>query len=90
MLIEEDATNLSGGERNRIILARTLLKNSKVIIIDEGTSQMNVKLERHILKNIFEHFKDRTIIVITHRIDNSDLFDKIIALDEKRKMEVLM
>jgi ABC-type bacteriocin/lantibiotic exporter with double-glycine peptidase domain len=90
MLIEEDATNLSGGERNRIILARTLLKNSKVIIIDEGTSQMNVKLERHILKNIFENFKDRTIIIITHRIDNSDLFDKIIALDEKRKMEVLM
>ena len=81
MMIEENGFNISGGEKQRIILARTLLKSFKVLIIDEGTNQMDINLERKILKNIIKFYKSKTIIFITHRIDNIDLFDHLIELD---------
>lgn len=81
MLIEENGFNLSGGEKQRIVLARTLLKNFEILIIDEGLSQVDVNLERKILKNIFEEFSDKTIIMISHRLDNLDLFDNLVRLE---------
>ena len=79
MLIEENGFNLSGGEKQRIVLARALLKKFNILIIDEGLSEVDVNMERNILKNIFEKFSDKTIIVISHRIDNLDLFDNLIS-----------
>ena len=81
MLIEENGFNLSGGEKQRIVLARTLLKNFEILIIDEGLSQVDVNLERKILKNIFKYFKDKTIIMISHRLDNLDLFDNLVRVE---------
>lgn len=81
MFIEENGFNLSGGERQKIILARTLMKKFNVLIIDEGTNQIDIESERKILNNIFSKFKDKTIIVISHRLDNSDLFDKVIKMN---------
>ena len=81
MLIEENGFNLSGGEKQRIVLARALLKNFEILIIDEGLSQVDVNLERKILKNIFSAFKDKTIIMISHRLDNLDLFDELIKFE---------
>lgn len=81
MLIEENGFNLSGGERQRIVLARSLLKNFEILIIDEGLSQVDISLERKILKNIFKYFKDKTIIMISHRLDNLDLFDNLIKIE---------
>lgn len=81
MLIEENGFNLSGGERQRIVLARTLLKNFKILIIDEGLSQVDIDLERKIIKNIFKYYKDKTIIVISHRLDNLDLFDNLVEIE---------
>ena len=81
MMIEENGFNLSGGEKQRIILARALLKKFNILIIDEGLSQVDVKMERKILKNIFDKFKDKTIIFISHRLDNLDLFDNLIKIE---------
>ena len=81
-LIEENGFNLSGGEKQRIILARALLNKSKIILIDEGTNQLDVSLERVILKNIFEKHKNKTIIVISHRMNNLDLFNHLIRLEK--------
>lgn len=81
MLIEENGYSLSGGQRQRIILARALLKNFKILIIDEGLSQMDINLERKILKNIFQKHKNKMIIVISHRLDNMDLYDRVIEID---------
>ena len=81
-LIEENGFNLSGGEKQRIILARALLNESKIILIDEGTNQLDVSLERVILKNIFEKHKNKTIIVISHRMNNLDLFNHLIRLEK--------
>ena len=81
MLIEENGFNLSGGERQRIMLARALLRNFNILIIDEGLNQVDVSLERKILKNLFNYFKDKIIIVISHRLDNLDLFDSLIKFE---------
>ncbi len=80
MLIEENGYNLSGGQRQRIILARALLKNFEFLIIDEGLSQMDINLERKILKNLFKMYENKMIIVISHRLDNMDLYDRVIEL----------
>ena len=82
MLIEENGFNLSGGERKRIILARTLMKNFDIIIIDEALNQVDIKMERRILKNIFLAFPLKTIIFISHRLNNCDMFNHIIELKE--------
>ena len=91
MPIEENGTNLSGGERQRIILARSLLKPAKIILIDEGLNQIDINLERKILKNIFNYYNDKTFIIISHRKSNYDLYQKHYCLvdgkikDDKRR-----
>lgn len=81
MLLEENGFNISGGERQRIILARALLKDSNVYILDETLSQVDIEKEREILIKLFKYLKGKTIIYISHRFDNSDLFDKIINME---------
>ena len=84
MLLEENGFNLSGGERQRIILARSLIRNFEVLIIDEGLNQIDVSLERKILKNILNKYKDKTIIIISHRLENMDLFNRIIEFSNHK------
>lgn len=80
-LVEENGANLSGGERQRIILARSFLKESNYLFIDEGLNEIDINLERKILKNIFLYYRNKTIIIISHRTDNMDLFDNVIYLE---------
>ena len=81
-MVEENGFNFSGGERQRIILARSVLKKSSIYIFDEALSQIDVVKERDILINIFKYLKDKTIIVISHRFDNKDLFERIIRIEK--------
>ncbi len=78
-LLEENGHNLSGGERQKILLARALLRNTDFIILDETTSEIDVETERKILKNIKTEYK-KTIIFISHRDSNIDLFNKKVQL----------
>lgn len=80
--IEENGINISGGEKQRIILARTLLRNFSILLIDEGLNQMDVDLERRILKRIFKKYRNKTIIIVSHRLENIDLYDKTINLEK--------
>lgn len=82
MLIEENGFNLSGGEKQRIVLARTLLRHFDILIIDEGLNQVDINLERKILKNVFKYYQDKTIIVVSHRLDNLDLFDNLVEIED--------
>ncbi len=81
MLIEENGFNLSGGQMQRIVLAMALLKQAQIILIDEGLSQIDVSLERKILMNIFSEFSNKTFIIISHRMENLDLYDRFIKLE---------
>ena len=87
MLIEENGFNLSGGEAQRIVLARALLHIKDYLLIDEGLSEVDINLERRILKKIFKEYKDKTIIYVSHRKDNLDLFDKLIELDKNNEIK---
>ena len=78
--IEEGGINLSGGQRQRIILARSLLKDSNIIMIDEGLNQVDIKLEREILNNMFNYFYNKTFIIVSHRHNNIDLYDRVIKM----------
>ena len=81
MLIEENGFNISGGQKQRIVLARALMQKFNILLIDEGLNQVDINLERKILKNMFEKFKDKTIIIISHRLENMDLFDQVVELN---------
>lgn len=74
-ILEENGHNLSGGDRQKILLARTLVRNIDYIILDETTSEIDIKSERKILERIFTEYK-KTIILISHRDSNEDLFTK--------------
>ena len=87
--LEENGANISGGQRQRIILARALLKKSKIILIDEGLNEIDINLERKILKNIFEKYQDKIIIIVSHRLNNIDLYDRVIKLENGITTDVI-
>ena len=82
-LIEEGGFNISGGERERIILARALLKDSNYIFIDEALSEVNYNLERKIIQNVLDAYKDKTIIYISHKDKIKELFRKIYNVERR-------
>ena len=75
-MIEDNGFNISGGEKQKIILARSLLKNSNYLILDEALSEVDVYEEIDIIKKILDKYKDKTIIYVTHKDGLSNLFDK--------------
>lgn len=82
MIIEENGFNISGGQKQRIVLGRALLSRCNILLIDEGLNQVDVNLERKILKSIFEKYKNKTIIFISHRLENLDLYDHLIEIED--------
>lgn len=86
-LIEENGFNISGGQKQRIVLARAIMKKFNILLIDEGLNQMDINLERQILKNIFNEYSNKTIIIISHRIENMDLYDQIIEFNQGKIMK---
>ena len=81
-MIGERGVMLSGGQKQRMVLARALLKNSKLLILDECLSAVDTQTEKTILANLKTYLTDKTTFVITHRIFTGWVFDKIIVLDE--------
>ena len=81
MLLEEGGFNISGGERQRIVMARALLKESSIYIFDESLSQVDIESERKILKSVFKYLSNKTIIFVSHRFDNKDLFSKTLRIE---------
>ena len=74
MPLEENGFNVSGGERQRIILARALLKNAKCYIFDESMNEIDIQREREILKALFQEYPNKIFVMISHRYHNNDLF----------------
>lgn len=81
-VLTENATNFSGGQRQLLAIARTLLSKAEILIFDEVTSSLDTSLVEKI-KDIFENLKlDHTIIIITHKKDVMKIADKIIVLNK--------
>ncbi len=81
-LIEENGFNFSNGERQRIILARSLLRKTNIYIFDEALGQIDITREKKILESMFLYLQDKTVIVISHRFNNKKLFDRVLKLEK--------
>ena len=77
--ISNDSSTISGGEAQRIILARALLNNFKILILDEALSEVDYQKEKKIIKNLKRKYPDKTIIYISHK-NHDKLFDTVINL----------
>lgn len=86
MLNEKDS-NLSGGQCQRLALARALLHDSRVYIFDEATSNIDVESENDIMKEIHNLAKTKTVILISHRLANVEKADNIYVLDNGSVVE---
>lgn len=86
-IIKEKASNLSGGQAQRLALARALLHNSDVYIFDEATSNIDVESENDIINLIYEISKEKTVILISHRLFNVKNADKIFVLEKGKIVE---
>ena len=86
-LVEEGGSNLSGGEKQRISIARAMLKNAPIIILDEATSALDAENENEILAAIDELTRDKTVIMIAHRIKTVERADQILVIDRGRLVQ---
>ena len=80
-LIVENGYRLSGGEKQRLSIARALLKDTPILILDEPTASLDAETERRVMQNIAEWGKDRIIFIITHRLSTIKTADCIAVLE---------
>ncbi|EDJ89306.1 cysteine/glutathione ABC transporter membrane/ATP-binding component [Haemophilus influenzae 22.1-21] len=78
---------LSGGEQRRLGLARILLNNAPILLLDEPTEGLDRETERQILRLILQHADNKTLIIVTHRLSSIEQFDKICVIDNGRLIE---
>ena len=81
-MIGERGVTLSGGQKQRISIARALIKDPNLVIFDDCLSAVDVRTEKEIISNLNEFLRDKTSIIITHRIFSLFDFDKIVVLDD--------
>ena len=87
-LLTEGATNISQGQRQLITIARAVLANPKILILDEATSSVDTRTEKNIQDAMVRLMADRTSIIIAHRLSTIEDADLIVVLDEGRVAEM--
>ncbi|KAL4483231.1 hypothetical protein ABPG74_019257 [Tetrahymena malaccensis] len=85
--IEDGGQNLSNGEKQVVNFLRIIMRDTEIICLDEATSNMDPQTDSKLHKQIFEFAENKTLLVITHRLENIDLFDRVVVLEKGRIVE---
>ncbi|HWE60528.1 MAG TPA: thiol reductant ABC exporter subunit CydC [Chloroflexota bacterium] len=85
--IGEQGARISGGERQRIAIARALLKEAPILILDEATANLDPLTEHALLRTIHDHLEGRSLLLISHRLVLMERMDEILVLDHGRVVE---
>lgn len=85
--INKNSQKVSGGEAQRIALARATMKEADIILLDEATSALDAAAEKEVLDYLFEIWKGKTIILVSHRLSTITFMDKVIYMDEGKVTE---
>ena len=80
--IGENGAKLSGGERQRLSIARAILKQAPIVLLDEITSSLDIENEKLIQESLNYLLKDKTVLIISHRLKSVENADKIVALKD--------
>jgi ATP-binding cassette subfamily B protein len=80
-IIGQDGQNLSQGQRQRILIARTIYKNPDFLFLDEATNALDAENEKAILENLQEFYRGKTVVVVAHRLSTVKNADQIVVLD---------
>lgn len=86
--VSEGGVSLSAGQRQRLALARALLRGARILLLDEATSNIDVVVESEILRDIVQGRGDRTIVFVTHRIVSAQLADRICVMNRGTVLSV--
>lgn len=81
-IIGERGITLSGGQKQRVSIARAIIKDSRILLLDDCLSAVDTETEEAILNNLLEFCKDKTTILVSHRVSSAKNADKIIILDD--------
>jgi ATP-binding cassette subfamily B multidrug efflux pump len=86
-ILGERGITLSGGQKQRVSIARAIIKNPKILLFDDCLSAVDTETEEAILSNLQEFCKDKTTIIVSHRVSSAKNADRIMILDEGRIIE---
>ena len=86
-LVGERGVTLSGGQKQRISIARALIKKPEIVVFDDCLSAVDARTENEIIGNLYNYLKDKTAVIITHRIFSLFNFDKIVVMDDGNIVE---
>jgi ATP-binding cassette subfamily C protein CydC len=86
-MIGEQGLRLSGGERQRLAIARVLIKDAPVLILDEPTANLDALTEKEVLETLFGVMKQKTSLLITHRLIGLENMDEIIVMNHGQIVE---
>jgi ABC-type multidrug transport system fused ATPase/permease subunit len=81
-LIGERGYTLSGGERQRLGIARAIYKNAPILIFDEATSALDSKTEQLIMENLLKNLKQKTMLIIAHRLSTLQNTNRILVFEQ--------
>ncbi len=81
-VLGERGITLSGGQKQRVSIARAIIKDPKILLLDDSLSAVDTETEEQILNNLLEFCKNKTTIIVTHRVSSAKNADKIIILEE--------
>lgn len=86
-LLGQCGSNISGGEKQRLAITRALMKDSKIVLLDEPTASLDIKLEKKVIDSIHSIIKDKSCIWVTHRIVSMDKMDEILVMNRGEVVE---